>query len=182
MDLQEYDYEIQYVPGKENALPDVLSRQQGVNKGQEDNQGIVVIPPEKFKISATGHITLEGKVCILPLNKVKRGIMHLVHDHPAAGHPGWDETIRKTQEKYYWPGIKEWNMEYVKGCATCQQNKILTHHKKTPTYWIPTTENVQPFQRVAVDLIMGLPLVKGKDTILMVVDQKMLMHGYILAM
>jgi hypothetical protein len=95
MDLQEYDYEIQYIPGKENALPDVLSWQLGADKGQEDNQGVVVIPVEKFKItaSATSHITPEGKVCVPPLNKVKRGIMQLVHDHPLAGYPGWDETL-----------------------------------------------------------------------------------------
>jgi hypothetical protein len=90
VDLQEYDYEIQYVPGKENAPLDMLSQQPGADKGQEDNQGVVVIPAEKFKtaISATSHITPEGKVCIPPLDEVKRGIMKLVHDHPTAGHPG----------------------------------------------------------------------------------------------
>jgi hypothetical protein len=95
VDLQEYDYEIQYVPGKENMPPDALSWQPGVDKGQEDNQGVVVILAEKFKttISAIKHITLEGKVCVPPLNEVKRGIMQLVHDHLSAGHPGQDETI-----------------------------------------------------------------------------------------
>jgi hypothetical protein len=143
VDLQEYDYEIQYIPGKENTPPDVLSQQPGVDKGQEDNQGIMVIPAERFKtsISATSHITPDGKVHVPPLNEVKRGIMQLIHDHPLAGHPGQDKTIRKTQEKYYWPKMKEWIVEYVKGCATCQQNKILTHRKTTPTYQIPTTEN-----------------------------------------
>jgi hypothetical protein len=101
----------------------------------------VVIPAEKFKISATSHITSEGKVRIPPLNEVMRGIMHLIHDHPSTGHPGRDETFRKMQEQYYWPGMREWIMEYVKGCATCQQNKILTHQKMTPTYQISTTEN-----------------------------------------
>jgi hypothetical protein len=67
--------------------------------------------------------------------------------------------------------MKEWITEYVKGCTTCQQNKILTHHKVAPTYQMPTTENVQPFQRVAMDLITGLPLIKGKDVILTIVDQ-----------
>jgi hypothetical protein len=71
VDLQEYDYEIQYVPGKENAPPDALLRQPGADKGQEDNQGVIVLPPEKFKVAATGHITPEGKVCIPPLNEVK---------------------------------------------------------------------------------------------------------------
>jgi hypothetical protein len=88
VDLQEYNYKIKYIPGKENAPPDTLLRQPGVDKGQEDNQGVVVIPPEKFKISATSHIALEGKVHIPPLNEVKRGIMHLIHDHPLAGHLG----------------------------------------------------------------------------------------------
>jgi hypothetical protein len=33
-------------------------------------------------------------------------------------------------------------------------------------------ENAQPFQRVAMDLITGLPAIKGKDVILTVVDQE----------
>jgi hypothetical protein len=55
--------------------------------------------------------------------------------------------------------------------ATCQQNKILTHHKTTPIYQILTTADVRPFQRVAIDLITRLPPVKGKDVILTIVDQ-----------
>jgi hypothetical protein len=56
----------------------------------------------------------------------------LMHDHPTARHPGWDEILQKVQERYWWPKIKEWIAEYIKGCATCQQNKILIHCKKTP--------------------------------------------------
>jgi hypothetical protein len=88
VDLQEYDYEIQYILGKENGPLDALSRQPGVDKGQEDNQGVIVLPLENFKTSAIGHITSEGKVHVPPLNEVKRGIMNLIHDHPSAGHPG----------------------------------------------------------------------------------------------
>jgi hypothetical protein len=73
VDLQEYNYEIQYIPGKENVPPNALSCQPGADKGQDNNQGVVVIPVEKFKttISATSHITPEGKVHIPPLNEVK---------------------------------------------------------------------------------------------------------------
>jgi hypothetical protein len=67
--------------------------------------------------------------------------------------------------------MKEWIADYVKGCATCQQNKILTHRTKTPMYRIPTEENARPFQRIAMDLITGLPPIKGKDAILTIVDQ-----------
>jgi Integrase zinc binding domain len=97
--------------------------------------------------------------------------MRLVHDLPTAGHPGRNETLRKTQEHYYWPRMKDWIADYIKGCAICQQNKILTHRRKTPVYRIPTELNTRPFQRVAMDLIMGLPPVGDKDAILTIVDQ-----------
>jgi hypothetical protein len=101
INLQEYDYEIQYVPGKENAPLDALSWQPGVDKGQEDNQGVVMIPPKKFWIATVNHIMPEGKVCIPPVIEVKRGIMNLIHNHLMAGHSGWDETLQVVQKHYY---------------------------------------------------------------------------------
>ena len=100
----------------------------------------------------------------------KRSIMALVHDHPTAGHPGRDETIRKAKAHTPWPGMNQWIADYVKGCATCQQNKIITHKKRTPLYRITVDENARPFQQVAMDLITGLPRHNGKDAILTIVD------------
>ena len=51
--------------------------------------------------------------------------------------------------------MKEWIADYVKGCATCQQNKILTHRQKIPTYRIPSEPGALPFQSIAMDLITG---------------------------
>jgi hypothetical protein len=59
--------------------------------------------------------------------------------------------------------MDKWIANYVKGCATCQQNKILTHCKKTPS-------NSHPFQQVIMDLIIGLPTQNGKDAILIIMD------------
>jgi hypothetical protein len=94
-----------------------------------------------------------------------------MHDLPTAGHPGRDETLWKTQERYYWPGMKDWISEYVKGCAMCQQNKILTHRWQTPIFRIPMEENTRPFQCITMDLITGLPPIDGNDAILTIVDQ-----------
>jgi hypothetical protein len=33
----------------------------------------------------------------------------------------------KVQQCFYWPCMKEWVANYVKGCSICQQSKILTH-------------------------------------------------------
>ena len=93
-----------------------------------------------------------------------------MHDHPTAGHPGRDETLRRTRAKYCWPGMKDWIADYVKGCAICQQTKINTHPKKAPLYCIPTTKDALPFQTIAMDLITGLLTSHGNDTILTIVD------------
>ena len=66
--------------------------------------------------------------------------------------------------------MNQWIADYVKGCATCQQNKIITHKKKIPLFRITTDERTLPFQQVAMDLITGLPMHKGKDAILTIVD------------
>jgi hypothetical protein len=92
------------------------------------------------------------------------------HDAPTAGHPGRDEMIRLVNHYYYWPGAKHWIAEYVKGCAICQQNKILTHRIKVPTYRIGTKENAQPFEHIAMDLITGLPPRGKNNAILTIVD------------
>jgi len=133
--LQEYDFDILYIPRKTNIPPDALSRLPGVDQGKEDNQQVTVLPAQKFKIATVAQ---ETKILVPPIDVVKRGIMNLMHNHPSAGHPGRDEMLRKTQEQYHWPNMKEWITNYVKGCATCQQNKIITHRTKVPPYCIPT--------------------------------------------
>ena len=106
------------MPGKTNTPPDALSRPPGADKGETDNKDIIVLPEEKF-IAASTIVEPEGKIIVPPILEVKRGIMTLMHDHPTAGHPGQDETLWKTQEKYWWPRMKEWIADYVKGCAIC---------------------------------------------------------------
>ena len=66
--------------------------------------------------------------------------------------------------------MNQWITNYIKGCATCQQNKIQTHKKKTPPFGITMTPDAKPFSQITMDLITGLPQVNGKDTILTIVD------------
>jgi hypothetical protein len=66
--------------------------------------------------------------------------------------------------------MNKWVAKYVKGCAVCQQNKIITHKPRVPAYRIPTDDHALPFQQVVMDLIIGLPMCNGKDAILTIVD------------
>jgi len=112
----------------------------------------------------------EGKLVVPSDDNIRREIMNIWHDIPAAGHPGRDETTRRITEQYHWPGARQWIAEYIKGCAICQQNKILTHREKTPLYRIGTKSNARPFEHIAMDLITGLPPRNGKNAILTIVD------------
>ncbi len=160
-DLQEYDFKIHYIPGKTNTRPDILSRPLNVDQGKDDNQSITVLPPRTF---------INQSTMVEPSEMRKRDLMMLVHNHPTAGHPGCDETLCQAQSHLMWKGMKTWIAEYIAGYATCQQNKNLTHQPKIPLYHITTPENSFPFQQIAMDLITGLPEVKGKNAILTIVD------------
>jgi len=150
-DLQEYDYEIKHIPGSTNITADTLSRPPRVDKGEEDNQDVAVIPPEKFTTIATtttnqdeatletwiktqpiywykeqnGTTTyrtiLEGKTVIPPGQQ--RAIIILFHNHHSVGHPGYNNTIKKTKEKYWWPEMRTWIKQYIKQCTKCSRNK-----------------------------------------------------------
>jgi hypothetical protein len=162
VDLQEYNYEIQHVPGKANISADVLSWPSGVDQGEKDNQQIIILPSHHF----VNVIRMEEE----PSADQKKALMLLTHDHPTAGHPRRDETIRKAKKFRSWRGMNEWIANYIKGCAICQQNKILTHWKKMPLYQITTEREMLPFKQIAMDLITGLPKHKGKDAILTIVN------------
>jgi hypothetical protein len=84
-DLQEYDYQIKYIPGNTNIPADALSRPSNANQGKDNNKDVALIPPERFiNIAQTNTEYSEH---------TKRNLMVLYHDHPTAGHPGRDETI-----------------------------------------------------------------------------------------
>ncbi len=147
-DLQEYDYEICYIPGKTNIPPDALSCPLGADHGDRDNQNVVLIPKNKFRANR-----IQSDLSLFE----KRSLMAVHHNHPSARHPGRDETLQQTRKYAQWPRMKQWVADYIKGCSTCQQNKTVTHPRRTPLYHITTKPEVLPFQQVCMDLITGLP-------------------------
>jgi hypothetical protein len=60
-------------------------------------------------------------------NDLRRGILHQFHTLKTAGHPGITKTIQLIQPHYWWPHMKDFVTAYIKGCTTCQMNKINTH-------------------------------------------------------
>jgi len=103
-------------------------------------------------------------------NNLKRGVISSFHDPPYRSHPGIANTYHLLKETYWWPNVKNNVKEYVKGCATCQTDKINTHHQKPRLSPITTDPEAQLFQVVAMDFITKLPPSNGYDSILTITD------------
>ena len=96
----------------------------------------------------------------------------MFHDHQTAEHPGELDTYNSIRPHYWWPELRTYFKNYVQGCGTCQQFKINRQLAKPlflPTEGASTT--TRPFANCSMDFITDLPLVKGHNSILVIVDQ-----------
>src|SRR5712672_2616629 len=100
----------------------------------------------------------------------RRMLVEIYHDSPTAGHPGMAKTLKALSKFYWWPDVREFVQEYVRGCTTCQANKIITQRNNPPLNPIPPESGARPFQTIAMDLIVKLPKSQGNDSILTITD------------
>ena len=156
-----------------------MELEKSIARAQKQHLQLILKWKPKFNLTLQRSTTVpglklwlaQGRFVIPPNETLKREILYHNHGKPTTGHPGRDQTIQRVATHYWWPGLKEWTANYVKGCAPCQQNKNLTHKRKVPLFHIPAHPMAFPFQVVAMDLITQLPKSDGADTILTIVDQ-----------
>ena len=95
----------------------------------------------------------------------------MFHDHETAGHPRELETYNTLRQNYWWPRLRTYVKNYVRGCGTCQQFKI-DRSPSRPSF-LPTEgpQSTRPFANCSLYFITDLPPVNGFDSIFVVVDQ-----------
>jgi len=117
----------------------------------------------------------QGKNYIPKNYELRKEIVEKYHYPISAGHPGEIETLNAVKEHYWWPGMRSFIKNYVKGCGTCQQFKI-NRNPSNPSYNpIPGPAVTRPFANCSMDLITDLPpitLENGTiiDALMVVVD------------
>ena len=99
----------------------------------------------------------------------RHNLVSSVHSSPAAGHGGFFCTYALLSRDYWWPGMSSFIHHFVAGCTLCQQMKVNTHPTVPALSPLPSSRS-RPFQQLSVDLITGLPLSCGFDSLLVVVD------------
>ncbi|QRW24326.1 Retrotransposable element Tf2 protein [Rhizoctonia solani] len=116
-----------------------------------------------------GLLWYQGKIFVPKDETIRNLILESRHDALAAGHPGQARTLELVSRNYYWPSLKKFVNSYVSHCETCIRSK--------PTNQVPTglLKPLQiperPWEDIAYNMIVGLPVSEGFDAILTVIDR-----------
>ena len=159
--LSEYDIKLHHMPGIKITQANALSRRSNLLDLELQNQ-ILKATDLDFGVSNALEKLLDRELSNLANNsdnwKVEnfdnrkaifykkrnyipqdvdlwQDIMKMYHDHKTVEHPDELKTYNAVKGQYWWPGLRTFIKNYVKGCAICQQFKI-DHH---PSITIPTT-------------------------------------------
>ena len=120
--LAEYDYVLEYKPGKTNTVADALSRKVELAAISKPESSLVKRIKEGLSQDPTAKSVLEhaaegktrrfwvegdliytkGNRLYVPLHgKLRKEVLHECHDSKWAGHPGVHRTLALVEEHYY---------------------------------------------------------------------------------
>jgi transposase InsO family protein len=183
LQLQSFDFEIVHRKGKNNLVPDALSRIEEVQSaGVEGKKSswLTKIRDDLENENRKDWKEEGGKIykrifdCQRPdlqwklavEDHERPAILKECHDEPTAGHMGYLKTLRRVQERYYWPGITKDVKEYVKACTICKKHKTSNLGRRALMgQQKPAT---RPWQIVSIDFVGSFPRSKNGNTMLVV--------------
>jgi len=120
--------------------------------------------------SIEGELVIkQGKIYVPKYAELRAEVIWLHHDVPAAGHGGRWKTTELVTRNYWWPGVTRNVGRYVEGCDGCQRMKNRTEEPAGKLKLSEVPE--KPWTHITVDFITKLPVVAGKDAILVVCNR-----------
>jgi hypothetical protein len=139
--IQAYDFDIEFVKGKNNVVADALSRRPsilaitGVTVDWKD-QLVMEYAEDQFAchlldgqvhdeyFNVINDLTYyKDQIFLVPGSAFKAKVLQACHESPMGGHQGIIKTYRQVRERFSWKGLKEDVIKHIKECTTCQENK-----------------------------------------------------------
>jgi len=111
----------------------------------------------------------EGKIYVPKDEELRVEIIWLHHDILAAEHGGRWKMTELVIRNYWWPGVTKNIGKYVENCDMCQRMKNRTEAPVGKLMMNEVLEKV--WTHLTVDFITKLPLVAGKNVILVVCNR-----------
>ena len=166
MELEEYNFRLVHIKGRENGRADALSRWPSYDQGEEDNQGVVVLPDHLFVRTAhtitykpeeppqQNEATLKPRINAHDLKKVKGRMVerttkssHTRHGRQKEDHPSIPRST------HVWPSRNQSNLlssvqillvaRNQKGCPRVRQGMcpMSTKQSKYPCHQSTSQSN-----------------------------------------
>ena len=141
--------------------------------------GVKELRGNEWKVE--GDLVLkEEKIYVLKDEELRAEVIRLHHDVPAAGHGGRWKMVELVTRNYWWPEVTRDVGKYVEGCDLCQRMKNRTEELagKLKLSEVPQ----KTWSHLTVDFITKLPVVAGKDAILVVCNRLSKMTHFVATM
>jgi len=152
--IQEYDFQIEYIPGPDNFVADALSRIVPF-EGTEEELFLLEqfnIPKDKYKLISSIHNSHVGHF------GVEKTLARLIEINPHTGAP----------RNAPWPNMREHVKRFLKRCPICQKLSQQTIIVQTQNF---TTATSEPMERIAIDSLGPLEIDElGMMYIIVIID------------
>jgi len=186
--IEIFPYVIRYKQGKENIVPDALSRRyilltslsakmlgfeyvKNVYANDADFFDVYIVCEkavfDKF-YKNDGYLFKESKLCV-PNCSMRELLVREAHGGGLMGHFGVRKTLEILHEHFFWPRMRRDVTQICSRCITCRKakSKVLPHGLYTP---LPVPS--EPWVNISMDFILGLPRTKkSRDSIFVIEDK-----------
>jgi hypothetical protein len=134
--IQAYNFDIEYVKGKNNVVANALSRRPSIYSMSEilvDWKSHLLVEYSKNKFACElmdGHVQddryrivddvifYKGRIYLVHESLFKKKAIQAFHNSSVAGHRGFLKAYRQIRERFTWKGLKEDVMRHIKECVT----------------------------------------------------------------
>src|SRR3984893_8966917 len=137
----------------------------------QKNSAVYVTKPDELDDAWTRDsmgLWRNGRITWVPTD-VRESVLSHEHDLPAAGHPGVRKMKSALLKSYWWVDMVKDAEWYVSGCEMCQRVKPDRTKHAAPLY--PHSIPKGPWSVISWDIIGPLPLSRGHNAILVIVDK-----------
>ncbi|XP_026459327.1 uncharacterized protein LOC113359987 [Papaver somniferum] len=116
-----------------------------------------------------GILRYKGRIVVSPTSTWCTKLLHEFHSTPLGGHSGYFRTYKRTQQNFYWKGLKHSVKDFISHCDICQKNKSESVAPPGLLQPLPIPDDV--WMDISMDFIDGFPTYYRKASILVVVDR-----------
>ena len=148
--INEFDFDIKYIKGKNKKVADALSRRVQVNHiatmisygrnlqdqilqaGQQDARYMELMlrlqhgtcnHDMEYRITVDGLVIFRDKIYVLNDNDIKKTILRYFHAKPYSDHPRYQKALTTVNKFYHWYNLKKDVVELVAKCFDYQHVK-----------------------------------------------------------